>query len=54
MAQSKHIAAIDWMRGSVMILMVVDHVSMAYNAQHDSSDSAALYVSGAPLPALEF
>jgi len=37
-----------------MILMVVDHVSMAYNAQHDSSDSAALYVSGTALPGLEF
>jgi len=54
MVQSKRIAAIDWMRGFVMILMLVDHVSMAYNAQHDSSDSAALYVSGTPLPALEF
>jgi uncharacterized membrane protein len=42
------------MRGFVMILMVVDHVSMAYNAQHDSSDSAALYVSGTPLPDLAF
>ena len=52
--RSKRIAAIDWMRGFVMILMVIDHVSMAYNAQHDSSDSAALYVSGTPLPAFEF
>ncbi|MFV2003924.1 MAG: DUF1624 domain-containing protein [Gammaproteobacteria bacterium] len=54
MAKSKRIAAIDWMRGFVMVLMLVDHVSMAYNAQHDSSDSAALYVSGTPLPAIEF
>lgn len=54
MTRSKRIAAIDWMRGFVMILMVVDHVSMAYNAQHDSSDSAALYVSGTALPDLEF
>ena len=52
--KSKRIAAIDWMRGFVMILMVVDHVSMAYNAQHNSSDSAALYVSGSPLPDFEF
>lgn len=37
-----------------MILMVVDHVSMAYNAQHNSSDSAALYVSSTPLPELDF
>lgn len=54
MAKSKRIAAIDWMRGFVMVLMVVDHVSMAYNAQHNSADSAALYVPGTPLPALEF
>lgn len=54
MAKSKRIAAIDWMRGFVMILMVVDHVSMAYNAQHNSTDSAALYVSGSPLPDIAF
>ena len=54
MTKSKRIAAIDWMRGFVMILMVVDHVSMAYNAQHDSSDSAALYVTGSALPDLAF
>lgn len=54
MTKSKRIAAIDWMRGFVMILMVVDHVSMAYNAEHKSSDSAALYVSGTTLPSLEF
>jgi uncharacterized membrane protein len=54
MTKSKRIAAIDWMRGFVMILMVVDHVSMAYNADHDSSDSAALYVAGTALPDLAF
>jgi len=54
MAKSKRIAAIDWMRGFVMILMVIDHASMAYNVQHNSTDSAALYISGTVLPELEF
>ena len=54
MAQSKRIAAIDWMRGFVMIIMVLDHVSMAYNAQHLSTDSAASFIPGTPLPAFEF
>ena len=30
----RRVAAIDWMRGLVMILMVVDHASMAFNADH--------------------
>jgi len=54
MAQSKRIASIDWMRGFVMILMVLDHVSMVYNGNHLSTDSAAKYVSGTALPAFEF
>jgi len=49
------VAAIDWMRGFVMILMVIDHASMAFDRNHMSLDSAmypeALTV---PLPALEF
>ena len=52
--KNKRIAAIDWMRGFVMIIMVLDHVSMAYNKDHISSDSAASYVIGTPLPAFEF
>jgi uncharacterized membrane protein len=41
--ESRRIASIDWMRGIVMILMMVDHVSMAFNHNHLSFDSAALY-----------
>ena len=53
-AKSKRIAAIDWMRGFVMIIMVLDHVSMVYNRDHLSTDSAANYILGTPLPAFEF
>ncbi len=54
MAKSKRIASVDWMRGFVMILMVLDHVSMAYNKAHLAKDSAANYIIGTPLPAFEF
>jgi uncharacterized membrane protein len=54
MVKSTRISAIDWMRGFVMIIMVLDHVSMAYNAEHLSTDSAASYTVGSALPAFEF
>ena len=41
--KSKRIAAIDWARGFVMILMMIDHVSMAFNGNHFSSDSAGTF-----------
>ena len=49
------IAAIDWMRGLVMVLMVVDHASMAFDATHISQDSA-MYPGAATmaLPAAAF
>ncbi len=37
-----------------MILMVLDHVAMVYNADHLSTDSAAKYMTGTALPAFEF
>jgi len=40
--QSTRIAAIDWMRGLVMILMAVDHASQTWNAGRLSADSAYL------------
>lgn len=54
MNKSKRIASIDWMRGFVMIIMVLDHVSMVYNVDHLAKDSAANYIVGTPLPAFEF
>ena len=51
---SRRIAAIDWVRGVAMLLMVLDHVSMAYDRNHLSSDSAALWIAGTPLGDPEF
>jgi uncharacterized membrane protein len=36
----QRVAAIDWMRGLVMILMIVDHASMAFDGSHVDHDSA--------------
>jgi uncharacterized membrane protein len=52
--KSARIASIDWMRGVVMLLMVVDHASMAFNGEHLSSDSIGMYRAGQPLPELAF
>lgn len=53
--KSGRVAAIDWMRGFVMLLMIVDHASMAFDRDHISQDSA-LYPGAATmaLPAGEF
>jgi uncharacterized membrane protein len=51
----QRVATIDWMRGLVMILMIVDHASMAFDRHHLSHDSA-LYPDATTmaLPAAEF
>ena len=38
--KTTRIAAIDWMRGLVMVLMVIDHASMAFDGTHLDDDSA--------------
>ncbi|WKZ12992.1 MAG: heparan-alpha-glucosaminide N-acetyltransferase domain-containing protein [Gammaproteobacteria bacterium] len=49
------IAAIDWMRGFVMVLMVIDHASMAFDRSHLSKDSAFFPDAATMvLPAAEF
>src|SRR5215468_11114549 len=52
---SSRIAALDWMRGLVMVLMVIDHASMAFDGNHVAEDSA-LYgdASKMALPGSEF
>jgi uncharacterized membrane protein len=53
--KSHRIAAIDWMRGFVMILMIFDHASMSFDRNHLDHDSA-LYADAMTmvLPAGEF
>ena len=52
---SQRIACIDWMRGLVMVLMVVDHAAMAFDRHHLDEDSAFYANAGTmALPAAEF
>jgi uncharacterized membrane protein len=54
---SQRIASIDWMRGLVMIIMLIDHVSMAFDGSHKeiAMDSARFAEAGTiTLPAFAF
>jgi len=59
----QRIAAIDWMRGFVMILMAIDHASQTWNAGRLSADSVylsnfdgtgPLWLAGSPLDEAQF
>ena len=43
---AQRIAAIDWLRGIVMILMALDHASWFFNSQRIFADSVLLYEPG--------
>ena len=48
------IAAIDWLRGIVMILMALDHASWFFNAQRIFADSVLLFEPGTRFAADQF
>jgi uncharacterized membrane protein len=56
-SRSQRIASIDWMRGIVMIVMLIDHASMAFDGKHSqvAMDSARFHEAGSiTLPAFAF
>lgn len=53
-ALKNRLAAIDVMRGIVMILMTIDHASEAFNSGRLMTDSAGMWKPGMALPAAQF
>ena len=54
LVRPQRLASLDWMRGFVMILMIIDHASMAFNGSRLAIDSASMYVIGTALPFDQF
>lgn len=50
----RRVAALDWMRGIVMVLMAVDHASGAFNGGRLFTDAVWMYEPGTALPAAQF
>jgi uncharacterized membrane protein len=50
----QRLAAVDLLRGIVIVLMLVDHASYAFNAGRYVTDSVVLYESGSRIPAAQF
>lgn len=51
---NQRLPALDWMRGIVMLLMVTDHASGAFNSGRLISDSALFYDPDSALPSAQF
>lgn len=54
MENKKRSLSIDWLRGFIMVLMTVDHASMAFNSERLVTDSTFLYKAGAALAVDQF
>lgn len=53
-ADPGRLAAIDWMRGLVMVLMAIDHASLAFNGGRLAGDSWFQHEPGSELPVAQF